>query len=292
MMFHQGRAIRRHFAEGLDAAASNRLRRHLRRCPRCRADYDQAAELLRAAAGGGPTRREGLALWRAVEVNAFEPPAAETREPSRAPHRRGWGLLLPALAAVLVAGLVAVGLVRQATPPSRAPAGVQYRGGTAPAGALLDLEVFAIRRGAEGPTARRLADGDTLSTDEWIQLRYRNDDPRLAYLYVFGLDRNGTVLDYFPRPSEQRSRAIGSGTRARGVGPSLRLGVRHRSGPLRVYGLFSARPLERQRVHAAVLRARQSSTFPARLELDGSAGVEPRLVIRRFRVESDAAAPR
>lgn len=83
---HADRWISTHFADGLEAAAEQRMRAHLRRCERCRAEYDRAATLLRAAAGHAPTAAECEALWRRINAAIAACDAGALGPPS---HRQG-----------------------------------------------------------------------------------------------------------------------------------------------------------------------------------------------------------
>ncbi|MCA9665850.1 MAG: hypothetical protein KC503_09690, partial [Myxococcales bacterium] len=149
------------------------------------------------------------------------------------------------------------------------PPRVQYRGGSGSAAAdprlhLVALELFAIspagnsasstanRDGAFG-APRLLADGDAVTLGDYLQLRYRNDDPALRYIYVFGLDGRKAPLSYYPRPSQRTPRRAATGVHS--LGRSLRLSHRHRRGPLHVVAVLSQQPLD----HDAVAKALQAA---------------------------------
>jgi hypothetical protein len=278
-MMHLGMRtlIRRHFAEEIDAGERERLRAHLRTCRACCSAYDEAAELLRAAAGGAPTRAE--TSWLRAEVLGQVMPAATVAPPVRRPLLRH---LAPAMAAALVVLLtVGVSYLRPEVPGSE----VQLRGGaTAP---LVDLQLFAVGEAGGGFGLPRLvSDGGRVSLSEYIQFRYRNHSHDLRHLYLLGLDERLQPLDYFPRPDSEHSIAIVSTLTMQTVPRSIRLARRHQVGWLQVHALFSRRPLERSEVHRAVSQL-SSSKFgganvaaPARIDL-GSDVVE---VVHRFEV--------
>jgi hypothetical protein len=189
--------------------------------------------------------------------------------------------LAPALAAVL---LVAVTYTLfQLRPPA---SGVQERGGSSGAAPLVDVQVFAVREGVGGFLEPRIVPEDgALHLDEYIQFRYRNHTTDLRHLYLFGLDERLAPLDYFPRPEVDRSILVTEAESMRAIPRSIRLSRRHQLGALRVFALFSIRPLERVEVHRAVARLRRPGRGPG-AELPGSIELGRGVVqvVRRFEV--------
>lgn len=300
-MKHVEQLIIRHFSDDdLSVEERTRMRAHLRACEVCRDEYDLAAQLLRAGAGTGtdaePTRGE-MDSWRRGIVAALDEPAAEP-EP-----QRGWlpGLMIRLAPVVAVAALVVVAvLVAHQQDPEEIPR-VQFRGtpdGGAGTGSgtlnrrsrlvLVDLEVYAIRASADTPPVpRRLAPGDSLALDEYIQFSRICSSNDIKHLYVLGLDQWHRPLDYFPRPSALQSIATDCSTAPRAVGRSIRLSKRHAAGPLWVVALYSEKPLTRVHVHAIIARARTAGMDVTTVErLDFGAGVYP--VFQRFVVTGGA----
>lgn len=248
--------IRRSFTEKISAHDRARLREHLRGCEQCRDEYDQLAELMRAAAGCTPTRTETAALHRAVSATLFGPAGAAAR-PAPAVHSR----FLRPLTAALTCGLALVlGYLALSTPPS--PYITQYRGGDhAP---LVSFEVFAVQRRGEGYTAPRLVSSqEVIGLDEFIQFRYRNSEPHLKHLYLLGLDQRFRPMDYFPRPDQDRSIAIRPTVDGEVISPSIILSQRHHEGTLWIHALFSEAPLTRAAVHGWVAAAERSAASDA-----------------------------
>ena len=72
------------------------------------------------------------------------------------------------------------------------------------------------------------------------------------YAFLFGIDGQGRIKWYLPRPEDGQSLAIPPGWVDHPVGHGLRVAVNHEPGPLLLVGLFSAAPLRvdevRQRV--------------------------------------------
>ena len=249
-MKHVEQLIIRHFSDD-DLSAEERadLREHLHTCEACREEYDRTAELLRASAGAEdePTKWE-LDSWRQAVVDAMDQDPTPEPEP-----RRSWfaaGLLLRLAPGLAVAALVVIAvLVARHQPTTKVP-DVQYRGtpdaGSGPGTAapparvvLVDLEVFAIRASADAPPVpRRLAPGDSIALDEYMQFSRICSDTRIKHLYVLGLDQRLQPLDYYPRPSAQQSIAVHAcSTTPRTIGRSIRLAKRHVKGPLWVVAL-------------------------------------------------------
>jgi hypothetical protein len=236
------RLVRDHFLERLSGEQEEELRRHLRQCEACRAEYDATAILLRGAAEKQPTDRESAAWSRGLRVRLYPDSAPAARErPAR------WRWLAPALAAGVMVVVGALLLLRFVEPPTTTPApGVRLRGGDGVA-PLVDVEVFAVAPGAP-PRARRVADGGEVRLGEYVQFRYRNHSTRVRHLYLLGVDGQGRLLDYFPRPDRPESIAIREALAPLPVARSIRLANRHRVGPLSIVAVFSEEPLTRQKV--------------------------------------------
>ncbi len=275
---HARRLIRRHFAEGLPEAALRRLRAHLRDCPRCRAEYDGCAALLRAAAGHAPTRAEGSRVRAAALAAVASGPAPGAGAAAVRSQR------LPRLAPVLGAGLLLVvsALLARVQPPEAAEPASSLKGGAA--GPLVDLQVFAVRDAGGVSAARLVPDGGGLRLDELIQFRYLSADPQVRHLYLLGVDERVQPIDYYPRPEASRSLTVRSALEMTPVERSIRLSKRHAPGQLWIYALFSRRPLERQGVHARLAQLRIKGTRAAFMgKIDWGKDVMP--VVRRFEVK-------
>jgi len=239
------RLIRDCFADELTGEQQAALLQHLRQCDDCRAEYDLAATMLRAAAGRSPTRQEEQ-RWDSQLLARI---SGQTGEPQAAPRRARLPWLAPLAATLLV--LIAVGVWLGRGKPNGRP-GVQLRGGDGVVAPLVDLEVFAIDADRHPPTPRRIGQGGTVRLDEYLQFRYRNHSTRVRHLYLLGLDSRSEMLDYFPRPDESQSIAIEEALGPRAVARSIRLAQRHRPGTLWIYAVFSEEPLTRAEVHRKI----------------------------------------
>jgi hypothetical protein len=281
-MKHVKHMIRMHLAGELPADEGQLMRVHIRDCEACREEYDLLASVLRAAAAREPTRRE-MEVWRRSVLEQL--PGRASRPPlPRAPSLvRRLALLAPALAAAVI--LLLCGLLLQLAPapaPLDAPRR-QARGGVADP--LMELEVFGIRAPEGGQaTPRRLEDGDSLRLDEYIQFRYANSHPDVHHLYLLGLDHRQQPMDYYPRPSQQRSIPVEVSAEMISVRRSIRLSTRHQPGILWVIALYSRRPLERQEAHDLVRLLQARGLEPGALA-PPAPGVYP--VLRQFVVLQD-----
>lgn len=88
--------------------------------------------------------------------------------------------------------------------------------------------------------------------DAELKLAYRNRSPEFRYAAFFGVDQKGTIYWYGPTPSAREPVGIDAGDRLRPVGESIRLEVNHRPGSVRVVGVFSAEPIDFERLEGLV----------------------------------------
>jgi hypothetical protein len=275
-MTHASRLINRHFIGGLSRAERATMRAHLRECPACRSEYDGIIEILRAAAGREPTRRE-LTVWQEDLFAQIDGGGLDAAAAARRPLVLR--LLVPALASALLV-LLCLGLWYAEPVRIHEPSGLRGAAGlTTP---LVDLEIFAIRPLPDGgfATPRRVEEGAVVGLEEYVQFRYVNNQPRVKHLYVVGLDSRQLPLDYFPRPSERQSMAIAEALSPRAIPRSIRLSLRHRRGPLWILALFSTHPLAREQVHQHLRDLPVRGTRAAKLAtINLGTGVYP--VVRR-----------
>ena len=242
-----------HFVDELTVDEERELREALRASPELKERYDEQAEVLRLVAGSEPTKREGQALWARLEAELDAPKQAT--EAQVAPRPRGWFHWLSAVvAASLVAGMLYFGL--QSAPP-RAPQRTIKGGSTLgarwPALGRVALEVYAIRRNADGSfaTPRRVSKDNPetgLTLDDYVQFRYASEVPELRYLYLGAIRRGdgaqaleGAARLYYPRPGQERPLTIEQSAAMQTVGRSIRLGAKHRAGVLTLVAVFSAK---------------------------------------------------
>jgi hypothetical protein len=261
-LFFYRRAITRAVAGELSAPAEKRLRAHLRGCAGCRAYYDRLSTTADAlTAAGAPGRiAERRARARLLAELELEPGSSAGARPraagSGSAARRWWPaalLFVPAAAALLLI----------ARPADHEPAGdITWRGpATEQAAPPATLLIYASRKGAGaggGPGPVRLvadlpASGEgRVSLSDYIQFSVRGLRTS-AFTTVIGIDEDRGLHRYAPRPGAVAApQRAGEGPVT--LGPSIDLERGHRPGRLRVYALFSPRPLDEAQLRAAVER--------------------------------------
>lgn len=288
--------IEKYFAQGLSVDEKEKMRAHLRVCQKCREHYDQYAEVLRSAAGKLITENEIREIQSSVinQTNVEEGRlATEIVPPSRSLMQRRW--FIPSLAGAL--GTIAIAALALLLLPSGPEKGgsskgtltseVQYRGAaTRPVHSLINLEMFAISPlpGGKFSDPRPVPHDGQVALSDLVQFAYQNDREELRYLFIVGVDEQGQLIDYFPRPEDEQSLPLTSTTSSlRAIAPSLRLNKRHAAGKLSVWGIFSTQPLTRTQVKQALTKINTASE-DAILDL-GSSVVTVR---RNYRLVNDA----
>jgi hypothetical protein len=291
----------------LPARKMRRLRAHLQGCPACQHRYNKIVLASRLFEGGpealtvpseGELLRVGEEVMRRVRL-----------VPDARPAR---GAAVRWVAAVATCGVVlaiALPLVlrqeRPLLPPFRAAsentAGAgpahrgldelrfQARGASGPAtaqavGERIGLRAFCIQRIAGLPQVSGLvpAEGAVPScrTADVIKFAYTNH-AQLGYLFLVGVDDKYAIKWYEPHPPERRSVKVKSGASDEPLARAVRLAVNHRPGQLRVFALFSARPIGAEQIEQAVAQARKRRTPLATLvELPVPGSLQQSLLLR------------
>lgn len=231
--------------ERLGGRASE-LFEHLRGCDRCAARYDRV-----------------MSVARALRPPSDEPSGEELATigdsiAARTPRPRRRATLFQALAGagmLVAAATAAVVLMVPAPLPSDEE--VQPRGRAATFDA--DLRAYCLRQ--QGDTVSVVAVSDAVHGDlrcavtDAVQFAYRLRSPATAFLAIVGTDEDGRLHPYQPRPPGDRAQAVFATDREQVLAGSVRLGVNHRPGKVRIVALFSASPLTLQQVEAALARA-------------------------------------
>lgn len=236
------------FLEGvLEPERAAALRAHFERCPRCAAERDRLAALAGdLAPDAGEFDAPGLAD-DVLELIRFD------RAADSAPAGRGPARLWAAAAAGLVllaAGALGAWWALQRE-PEQSQTGFVARGG---AGEAADRWVsFTVYR-ATGPDAYERVERAIRPHDELAFAYRKRARAGLDYLMILGVDAAGRVFWYYPPYSdpqaEPRSRPVADAERERPL-PD-RIGHRLRPGRLRLFAVFSARPLAVERVERVV----------------------------------------
>lgn len=269
------RSIDRELAGLLRPAAADRLRAHLVRCEACRQRYDQLRALAQALGTGSAgaaahAQRERDRLLRAIDDSG-----------TSSPVRRDWSRRrnLTVLTLLPAAALLALWIFPRARHEQKNGDGateVTWRGDPAPsAPAGVALLVYAsAKKGQDGHGQLRLVaelprSGEgQVSRADYVQFAV-SALPVASYSYVVGIDAQGGFHQYVPRPGTPAS-MVSPTTRAQPLGVSIDLGAGHPPGRVLVYGLFSAEPLDVERVRAAAARVDRASPHPPRLDMSGA----------------------
>lgn len=226
---------------GLSHGEHERLRGHLRGCLPCRAHYDRAR------------RAEDALCGAELSVSAIERMADLVVGPQASVQRgRSW-LAIFALGLAATAAL----MLSLGAEPEFAPRGNLNAPEPAALGVFRvspsEQRVERLRRG-EAPISIRI--------DDVIQFVYRNE--RFAYAVLVGLDAEGGVQWYHPRDAGSPAVPLVAAAIDEPFGNAW--SMKAAPGPLRVFALFSARPLAREQVDAALRRAAAAGSSLAALE--------------------------
>jgi hypothetical protein len=246
-----------------------RLRKHLQGCERCRARYNKLVLAERMLAGGP----KAAGMPSPAELNRI---ARAVLPPERAP---AWQRLLQwftAPRAVAATGLVAVAAGLLIIPALRGmpddwhkgtvkdPDTFQPRGGKGPVELFsknLDGKPVERHAGLRAfcLTAERVQALDPKGVtpprcDRAAQLKLAVSNPGgFRNVFLVGMDAEHDLKWYAPRPPETQSVSAPPGGESADVpvGASVRLAVNHRAGPVRIFALFSDKPISSTEVEAA-----------------------------------------
>lgn len=250
-----------------------RLRAHLQTCPSCRARYDRAV-LAERMLHGGPdaAHRPSPAEFDRIAQAVLAPAPSESLLRRMlawfAPTQR-WMTGVVAVAAMIA--LVPILTQKGATKPAPTAAGdsFQARGGHG------SVELFSSH--PELKTARLAGlrafclDGSQVApldpTGQTVpacarsgQLKLAVSNPgKFSHVFLVGMDDAHALKWYAPKPSSTVApealtsvpAPAGATEAAVPVGASVRLEVNHQPGPVRIYALFSDRPIVGSEVQAA-----------------------------------------
>jgi len=236
-----------------------RLRGHLRGCEPCRDRYNRAV-LVERMLHGGPPALAGPSPPELERIGASLFAAAETHRPWPrramawlAPTPR-WMALATVAAAVALVPLVARG--PRVTPPEE----IQARGGTVEVARRAGLRAFCL----DGERVQALDPrGDVPRCARHANLKLTVTNPGgWPRVFLVGVDAQHAIKWYEPRPPESESVAAPNEADAP-VGGAVRLEVNHAAGLVRIYALFSDRPVAATEVEAAVAELGQKGLGPA-----------------------------
>jgi hypothetical protein len=239
-----------HFHSMIDELVAGKLARdgwralheHAAGCQGCRDRYNRTVLAARMLAGGPAAARRQLAVEAAGIARVVIP---QIRAPLGARLRRF--LFSPRLAVPLAATAATAAFLLILRPHPSAERW-NARGGAertiaVRAFCLTDQAVTALDPATQPPRCPATAQLKLTATNHG----------RHTQLFVVGVDSAYRIKWYAPRPPQTASVPLAaSGATDEPVGAAIRIGVNHRPGPLRIYGLFSDRPVFADEVRSAV----------------------------------------
>jgi hypothetical protein len=301
-------------AAGLGGERALGVQRHIAECDACRRRFDELAVTDRVLLGDADASTPGdfeREFRDACVMGAIDEMLAdENREEEHGgatvfsmPERSIWQQVARPLAAAAVI-LVVVGASIWA--PSN-----DFLGTDDPAGTSNDsfqprsAKRVEDARGYEKPRIElfcaRQVDGDvqfqgssdapfgllSCPNDAKFKFGYSSTDPDLRHAAFFGVDRTGELYWYGPSPTREQPWRIQPDEKIGPVGDTIELGVNHRPGQVRVYGLFTPEPLEFSELEAMLASADTASLFEsghfAQMNFEGAWATETFEVVEEGR---------
>lgn len=237
--------IDRFFLRELSSSEWTKLKAHLGGCEACAQQYNRTVFVLRQLAGSADEVAE--------EEWALIGPEVARVGRSRRPWL-SWALGGVPIAAAVVLSLLVVG-------PLRPDAGeVQGRGGGQHS--VVALRAYCLSEAQPG-ALRVVATSDSSGAlrcgkGELVQFAYqlRGVEPR--WLHLAGVNADGQVLRYYPRPAQTTSQRLEPRASEQVLSGSIRLAGRHQPGVVRVVGLITESPLSPEEGDARVVLATQA----------------------------------
>jgi hypothetical protein len=240
---HFHRLIDASFLGELTPSRWSALKEHLGTCEACRARYDRTTRLERVLAGGSSgIRQPSPEELDRVQASIFSALGTEAR-PTLMERFSRWVANPSLQLAAAALGIAFLAFVL----PSKEPDEYRARGG-APVRAA-GVRAFCLSSAGASPLDSREHQACPISA----QLKLALDNPG-GYKHVFLVGvQSDAPLWYAPRPPETES-ALAPEPKEGDVpfGGAIRLEVNHEPGPLRVFALFSDRPLRSTEVEAAI----------------------------------------
>jgi hypothetical protein len=254
----------------LAAPQWERLRGHLRGCDPCRERYNRAV-LAERMLHGGPAALAAPSPPELERIGASLFAAADARRPAWQ-RARAWLASPRHLGAVVAAAaaIALVPLVARAPSPAPSPSSdFQARGGAPTLERAAGLRAFCLE--GERVTALDPKSGvPACDRSSNLKLTVSNHG-EWTRVFLVGIDDAHALKWYAPRPPESESVEAPAGPDAidAPVGAAVRLAVNHAPGPVRIFALFSDKPVHAAEVEAAAAalerrgaRAADAETLP------------------------------
>jgi hypothetical protein len=202
---------------------------------------------------GGPPQIDNISpslldrIGAAVLAEARVEPPGFARKSERIGSLKRWGFSAIAVAALIVSPL-ALRLWQRSTPE------FQARGASHANERSAGLRAFCLDEGAVTPRCAR---------NGLLRLAVNNGGG-FRYLFVVGMDDSWAIKWYEPHPPSQSSVAApASGEPDVPVSTAIRLAVNHDAGRLRIWALFSDRPIDAHEIEAAAAQLERRHLLPS-----------------------------
>lgn len=234
--------IKKKFTTGLSPESGNRLFEELDKCSRCAGFYNGYHKAENAPCGANlpygifDIERLEAAILKQVDVSP--PPLQE----------RMYNIRSLAGATAITFLVIALIVFLQATPRSHRtplPSNPVYN----------PIELAA--RGSRGVTNRSTGfrvlrvdhtnsvhEKTTIAKQDLVTFTYSYMDNKIGYLSLFGIQKNGELIWYYPDYDEKLSMPIAGNKVDEPLGDGFDLTYNHVSGTLCIFGVFSDEPLE------------------------------------------------
>jgi hypothetical protein len=275
--------IDRLLVEDLSPAKMGELRGHMASCPACQHRYNRVVLASRLLEGGpraldNPSDREIAWVEQAVLERARLVPDAE---PARRSTVLRWVVGLASVAAVAA---IVLPVVLTSTPPPNKPGPAvapptefAARGAPPKLSPQVGVRALCIQRQKDkpdpvvfeatfDPTSATPAGGPTCGVSDILRFTYTNRS-KMSYLFLVGIDQKYRIKWYEPHPPKKTSIKVQKDAVNEMLSRAVRLGVNHEEGLLRLFAIFSPRPLHAEMVKHAVESARRERTPLTRLDL-------------------------
>lgn len=278
----------------------SQLRGHLSSCESCQQRYNRVV-LASRLLNGGPA---ALGLPAQRELDWLEPEVLRRARlvPDSEPARRSVWLRFAA-PAITIAALLAVGLPlllrsgagedptrprgdessaapavssRQALPTARETADDHFaaRGPETSPSTRVGLRAFCIHSQEDNAPASitglmpasASAPAPSCQVQDILRFAYTNRS-KLGFLFLIGLDERYEIKWYEPHPPQETSIPVQQNAVDRPLSRAVRLNVNHGPGQVRLFAVFSDKPLQAAQIKQAVARVRTARTPLARLQV-------------------------
>lgn len=127
------------------------------------------------------------------------------------------------------------------------------------------IEIFCAERTPDGVqfTGTKDAPFGLLSCPDNAELKLAFDNPsaKLNHAAFFGVSEKGSIYWYGPTPADMDAVEVGATDGLAPFGESIRLGVNHEPGKVRVIGLFAAEPVDYPALERVIDRAGAKALF-------------------------------